>query len=220
VTVTALLLLTTSTPTGLPAGVLERGPGGRLLVRDPSVESEGGTIQRGDPALFGLVWELRGDQPATVVTSAAAVARLLGGAVDATRSIALAGDDHVMLAGSGPAVLVYALRRLPALTLPAFHEYWSSVHAEFGRRALAGQGYRQLHADPSLSAEVAGSAGLAGHDLDGAVVSESASWDDYFRRRAQPEMQAAGAAALADEDNFIDHTRSVTMRYTAATSGG
>jgi hypothetical protein len=220
VTVTALLLLTTSTPMDRLAGIVDDSPGGRLLVRDPAVESDGGTIRRGDPGLYGLVWELHGDRPAALVSSAATVAGLLGDGVDASRSIALAGHDHVMLAGSGPAVLIYALRGLRSLTLEAFHNYWSSVHAEFGRRALAGQGYRQLHADPALSAEVARSAGLAGHDLDGAVVSESTSWDDYFRRRERPEMRAAGSAALADEDNFIDHTRSMTMRYTEVGSGG
>jgi hypothetical protein len=48
------------------------------------------------------------------------------------------------------------------------------------------------------------------------VVSASTSWDEVRRRREQPERRAAGAAALADEDNFIDHTRSFMMRYSAA----
>ena len=81
------------------------------------------------------------------------------------------GTDHVMLPGAGPAVLIYALRRLPALTPAEFSSYWISTHADFGRRALAGQGYRQVHADATLSAELADALGIAVCDLDGAVVS-------------------------------------------------
>jgi len=51
-------------------------------------------------------------------------------------------------------------------------------------------------------------------DLDGAVISESSSWDDYWERRATESARKTGAEALADEDNFIDHSRSMSMRYT------
>ncbi len=214
--VAALVLLTVSV---LPAGLPERldlGPEGRLLVREGEVEDEAGVIRRGDPALYGLAVEMQGEQAGALVSATAGLAERMGEAVDPARSLAVAGSDHVVLAGSGPAVLVYALRRLPTMSLEAFHDYWLSVHADFGRRALAGQGYRQLHADPELSAEVAKSAGVAGHDLDGAVVSQSTDWEAVRLRRHRPELRAAGAAALADEDNFIDHRRSFIMRYTTA----
>jgi hypothetical protein len=207
----SLVLLTT---TGDPADVaeqLEPSPRARILVRekdDPNLKSG---VPKGDPDCFGVACELRGDDPAVVATK-------LGigtvGGIDRARSIALVGTDHIMLPGPGPAVLIYAMRRLPALTLDGFHDYWITTHAEFGRRALAGQGYRQVHADPVRSAELAEALGIAIFDLDGAVVSESTSWDAYWQRRATPQARQTGSEALADEDNFIDHTRSMSMRYT------
>jgi hypothetical protein len=220
VTTTALLLLTTPGPPADLARRLAEGAPGRLLLRLADDAAQGGGIPRGPDDLFTVACELGGDDAAGLLAAAGELSGRLGDGVDRDRSIALAGADHLILAGSGPAVLVYALRRLPSLTLADFHDYWLSVHAEFGRRALAGQGYRQLHADPALSAAVAERAGVARHDLDGAVVSESSSWEDSRRRRAGAEMRAAGAAALADEDNFIDHTRSMAMRYDTAPRGG
>ncbi len=124
------------------------------------------------------------------------------------------GTDHVMLPGAGPAVLIYALRRLPALTPAEFYSYWISTHADFGRRALAGQGYRQVHADARLSAELAAPSASPS-------ATSTAPWS---RRRPAgtptgsggptPEARRTGAEALADEDNFIDHSRSMSMRYT------
>jgi hypothetical protein len=213
VTVTALLLWTVRDSPAQLAGRLARPATGRLLIRLADDAPEGSGIPRADGDLYALAWELRSDDPVELLADAADLSGRLGDQVDRSRSIALAGSDHVMLAGPGPAVLVYALRRLPWLTPAAFCDYWQSVHAEFGRRALAGQGYRQVHADPALSASLAESAGVTVHDLDGAVVSESTSWEASRKRRANPDLRAAGSAALADEDNFIDHTRSMAMRY-------
>jgi hypothetical protein len=211
--VSVVLLTTTDNPAGV-AERLEPGRQARILVREPDDPNVASGVPRGEPDAFGVACELRADSPSDLLAAAAKLRDGLGEGIDPSRSIALAGTDHVMLPGSGPAVLIYALRGLPALTLPEFHHYWITTHAEFGRRALAGQGYRQVHADPKLSAELAQALGIAGHDLDGAVVSESTSWDSYWQRRTNPEARKTGSEALADEDNFIDHTRSMSMRYT------
>ena len=195
-TVTALLLWTVRDSPAQLAGRLARPATGRLLIRLADDAPEGSGIPRADGDLYALAWELRSDDPVELLADAADLSGRLGDQVDRSRSIALAGSDHVMLAGPGPAVLVYALRRLPWLTPAAFCDYWQSVHA-----------------DPALSASLAESAGVTVHDLDGAVVSESTSWEASRKRRANPDLRAAGSAALADEDNFIDHTRSMAMRY-------
>jgi hypothetical protein len=210
----SVLLLTTTGPAAEVAERLAPGPSGRVLVRQADDWTRPSGVPRGAPDLFELAILVQAESLSDLLSTAASLAGGLGDGVDRSRSIALVGTDHVMLANSGPAVLIYGLRRLPHLSLAEFHDYWVSTHAEFGRRALAGQGYRQVHAEPKSSAELAGALGLELADLDGAVVSESSSWDGYWQRRATESARKTGAEALADEDNFIDHTRSMSMRYT------
>jgi len=210
----SLLLLTTTDTAADVADRMVPGLPRRVLVRQADDLSRPSGVPRGAPGSFEVAVELRGESVGALLAAAERLGKELTDGVDRSRSLALVGTDYVMLPGPGPAVLIYALRRLPALTLPAFQDYWISTHAEFGRRALAGQGYRQIHADPKASAELAGTVGVELSDLDGAVVSESSSWDAYWQRRATEPARKTGAEALADEDNFIDHTRSMSMRYT------
>jgi hypothetical protein len=212
--VASLLLLTTTDPAADVAGRMVPYLSGRVLVRQPDDLSRPSGVPRGAPDSFEVAVEQRAESAGALLVAAERLGKGLIDGVDRSRSIALLATDYVVLPGSGPAVLVYALRRLPALTLAAFHDYWAGTHAAFGRRALAGQGYRQLHADPASSAELAGALGLEVSDLDGAVISESGSWDSYWQRRATAAAGKTGAEALADEDNFIDHSRSMSMRYT------
>ena len=210
----SVLLLTTTDSAAEVAARLVPGPTGRVLVRQADDFSRPSGVPRGAPDQFEVAVELRAEDAGALLAAAESLGKGLIDGVDRSRSIALVGTDYVMLPGPGPAVLIYALRRLPALSLAAFHDYWTSTHAEFGRRALAGQGYRQVHAIPAASAELAGALGLQVSDLDGAVISESSSWDAYWQRRATDGARKTGAEALADEDNFIDHSRSMSMRYT------
>jgi hypothetical protein len=210
----SLLLLTTTDSPAEMAARLAPGPTGRVLVRQPDDLRRPSGVPRGTPGSFEVAVELRAEDAGALLAAAEDLGKGLADGVDRSRSIALVGTDHVMLSGSGPAVLIYGLRRLPALTLPAFHAYWVNTHAEFGRRALAGQGYRQVHADPASSAALAAAVGLDLSDLDGAVISASSSWDTYWQRRENEAARKTGAEALADEDNFIDHSRSMSMRYT------
>ena len=213
----SLVLLTTTDDAAGVAARLEAGQASRILLREQDDPNLVSGVPRGEPDAFGVACELRADDPGDLLAAATKLGIGEADGIDRSRCAALVGTDHVMLPGSGPAVLIYALRRLPALTLAEFHDYWISTHAEFGRRALAGQGYRQVHADPTLSAELAEAIGVTVHDLDGAVVSASPSWDSYWQRRADPEARKTGSEALADEDNFIDHTRSMSMRYSELT---
>jgi hypothetical protein len=216
----SVLLLTTTGPAAEVADRLAPGRSGRVLVRQADDWTRPSGVPRGAPDLFGVAVEVRAETVFDILSAAAPLVDGLDAGVDRSRSIALVGNDHVMLAGPGPAVLIYGLRRLPHLSLAEFHDYWVSTHAEFGRRALAGQGYRQVHADPKSSAELAGVLGLEQADLDGAVISETSSWDGYWERRATESARKTGAEALADEDNFIDHTRSMSMRYTSVGDAG
>lgn len=210
----SLVLLTTANPPAEVARGLGPLPAGRVLVREPDDPTVASGVPRGAPDCFGVVCELQAEGPDELLAAGTHLSPAMAHGIDRYRSVVLVGTDHVMLPGAGPAVLIYALRRLPALTPAEFSSYWITTHADFGRRALAGQGYRQVHADAILSAELADAVGIAVCDLDGAVVSATSSWDGYWQRRASPEARRTGAEALADEDNFIDHSRSMSMRYT------
>src|SRR5205823_5451201 len=79
-------------------------------------------VPRAAPDLFGVACELRHVDPRAAITSFTGVAGRLGGLTDAARSAVLAGVDHELLAapetdpGAPPAVLIYAMRRLPRLS--------------------------------------------------------------------------------------------------------
>ena len=202
------------------AGALDLGPGVRVVLRQPDPPPPNRpTVPRAAPDLFTVACELRHDDVEAGPRTFAGVSEGLGGLVDPARSAVLAGTDHELLPAPEPspdarqAVLIYCMRRLPHLSHDEFVKYWLDTHADFGRVALAGHGYRQVHADAARSAAVAAAAGVGIADFDGCVVSVASSWAVRDGDQRTPEKQAAGAAALADEDNFIDHTRSMNMRY-------
>ena len=199
---------------------LDVGPDVRVLVRQPDLPPTGRkSVPRAAPELFTVACELRHDEPDAAVAAFDGVAGRLEGLIDPARSAALAGVDNELLVapdpdpGTAPGVLIYGMRRLPNLSHQQFIDYWIGTHADFGRVALAGHGYRQVHADAARSGAVAAAAGVRIDDFDGCVVSANRSWAVRDADQQTAEKQAAGSAALADEDNFIDHDRSLTMRY-------
>jgi hypothetical protein len=129
----------------------------------------------------------------------------LGGCVDWARSVAIAGTEYVIFPGDRPVLLLYALRRLPSLTHDQFCDHWLQRHAEFARPTQAERGYRQLHADPGWSADVAVAAGVGLSDLDGVAEASYGDMDDFLAVMARPEI---AADAMEDEKRFIDHSRS------------
>lgn len=107
--------------------------------------------------------------------------------------------------------LVFCLRRLPHLSREEFQRYWFERHAPLVRSHSATLGIRryvQLHTlDHALNAALQASRG-GPDEYDG--IAEL-WWDDAEALAAAtstPEGQAAGAALLADERNFIDLARS------------
>jgi hypothetical protein len=217
-----LLLLTATRGPGQVIDALRDLPEWRIMRREAPAAHPATGVPKAPPDVFTVACERRDvvvedTRDATKLTDR--LRDRLDGLVDPVRSAALVAADHVLLPWegtehSGTAILIYAMRRLPSLTPEQFHEYWLGTHASFGYRALAGHGYRQLHADRNRSSLVAGSVGIELDDFDGAVASTCGTWEAYRDDRATPEKRAASAAALADEVNFIDHARSMSIRYT------
>lgn len=164
------------------------------------------------PPSFDVVFEIGGENAdlGALVASVKGFSQRLEGWVEPARSAALAGVEHVIVAGSRPLLLVYALRRLPRLSADAFHDYWLHTHAEMGRRVPGQQGYRQFHADAAASRAAAEAAGVAISAFDGAAEAYYQDVEAFLAIMARPEITAD---ALADERNFIDHTRSVMGLY-------
>lgn len=144
-------------------------------------------------------------EPTVMRSLVMGVAARLGADVDPASSALVAGEEHTIFPGDRPVLLIYALRRLPALTHEQFCDHWLHRHAEFARPTQEHRGYRQFHADPEWSARLAGAAGVAIADIDGVAEASYADVADFQDVMSRPEV---AADAMEDERRFIDHARS------------
>ncbi|MCW1382772.1 EthD domain-containing protein [Novosphingobium sp. KCTC 2891] len=124
---------------------------------------------------------------------------------DPTRGTAFAGARHAVLPGGDAIRLFFGLRRLPALSRAAFHDYWLNRHAEIGRRLIPPYTYHQLHADDAETLELAAASGLAASTYDGIVEVHFPDVDAFVHQLSRTDV---AEEALEDEKNFIDHSRS------------
>lgn len=139
--------------------------------------------------------------PAHLADAAPSLARL----ADPQRSAIIAVQRHAVLPGRDAIRLFFGLRRLPALTRAAFHDYWLNHHAQIGRRLIPPFTYHQLHADEAQTQRAATASGLAASDYDGIVEVHFPDTAALIRQLSRSEV---AQEALEDEKNFIDHARS------------
>jgi hypothetical protein len=199
------------------AHVLERAPEGcrqASLVRledDPLRQSAHGS-ETGEGPSFDAALELGGDgvDPAGLAGALAGLGSRLEKWISPERSAAVVGTAHTIVPGSRPLRLLFALRRLPALSPSAFHDYWLHEHAELGRRVSGGQGYHQLHGDPAATASAVRAAGLGLGDFDGVAEIHFPDLGFLLGLMQRPE---SAEEALEDERRFIDHSRSAIGLY-------
>ena len=107
--------------------------------------------------------------------------------------------------------LVFCLRRLPGLPPSDFHRYWRETHAPLIRRhaaALRIRRYVQVHTLGDVLNDALRETRGGPEAYDGVAELWWDSRDDLAAAIATPEGQQAGAALLADEQRFIDLTRS------------
>jgi hypothetical protein len=212
-----LALSETGTPDGLAAALGEeadrwrsgatpplRVRWGTRLPEDPFATTEQGR-SAGSFGIDGFIDAAGPVAPAVLEELGAGAGGRLGAQVDGSRSAAVAGEEHVIVGGDEAVLLVYALRRLSALTHEQFCDHWLNRHAEFGRRVPGLRGYRQFHADESATAAAAAAAGVGITDLDGVAEAFYADVQDFLALMATPEV---AADAMEDEKRFIDHARS------------
>ncbi|MGH7813631.1 MAG: EthD domain-containing protein [Candidatus Binataceae bacterium] len=92
--------------------------------------------------------------------------------------------------------LVYCVTKLPNLSAEEFHRYWRDVHGPIAARIPGVRKYVQSHAiDRALGGRMPSYDGVAELWFD--------DWGALERAMASPEVRAA----IEDERNFIDHSR-------------
>ncbi len=128
--------------------------------------------------------------------------------LDSERSTVLVGSEFIVVPGDQPIVLAMALTRRDGMTPEDFLEYWSTTHAELGRRVPGSEGYRQIHLDTALTETVWQQAGFGGPRFDG-IAMACYSTDAAFRA-VLADTEVAGPL-LEDEKKFIDHQRSAMV---------
>ncbi len=97
--------------------------------------------------------------------------------------------------------LIYCISRKPGMSVEEFQRYWREVHAPIAARIPGVRRYVQCHTLPELYRDGRTPA------FDGAAELWWDSLDALRAARRTPEAQAA----MEDEKNFIDHSRSFSF---------
>ncbi len=101
-------------------------------------------------------------------------------------------DPNLVVAGDGPAVFVAVLHRRPGLGHDEFARYWRDEHARFGWLIPHARSYVQLHA-------------AADAPVDGVAL---VGFDSVELLRSGLHDPIVAVDARADEERFVDHSRS------------
>jgi uncharacterized protein (TIGR02118 family) len=105
-------------------------------------------------------------------------------------------------------VITFLLRRRADLSVVEFHEYWRGRHGPLvaSRAGVLGiRRYMQLHAtDSAVGTAIAQSRGCAPRKWDGIALAWFDSEEHLGRAAETAEGQAAAAALLQDERQFLD----------------
>jgi hypothetical protein len=107
--------------------------------------------------------------------------------------------------------LVYCLRRLPTLSAAQFSGYWAGAHADLVRHHAPTLGivrYVQSHAiAPEANAMLQAQRSLL-EPYDGVAEIYFESLSSLEKGNLSEQAQAAQRELTADEDRFLDRTRS------------
>lgn len=184
---------------GALQGALPPGATLALALPDDALPALAHVATRDSQVPDALVTLATADATATTATAA------LVALADPARSTVVAGIRHAVLPGRDAIRLFFGLRRLPALSRAAFHDYWLNRHAQIGRRLIPPYSYHQVHADAAATGRTAAATGLAQSTYDGIVEVHFPDIAALVRQLSRAEV---AVEALEDERNFIDHFRS------------
>lgn len=168
------------------------------------------------PKPANLVCELSSESSegwSDLFSAASEVVAQLGSAIDRSRSSAFAGNEVAITSGTGPALLVFGLRRQQNLSHKEFMSHWFGDHLEVGKD-VEGVRYKQCHVDEGASKELAARLGFSDRVWDGVVLSY---FDDVAAGVALMSSEAV-SGAIEDEKAFVDHSQSSFGYYQSITS--
>lgn len=152
---------------------------------------------------FDAALEVALDAPARALDAVARLAARAG--ADADRSTVVVGDDHVLMEGAGSIELFFGLRRVAGTTRDEFHHWWLHELTAHTMSTPGKVGYRQVHADAALGAQLAAAAGVAFDDLDGVAVEIYPDLTAFFR--AIDQGNRPDSATTVAERQMIDMSR-------------
>jgi hypothetical protein len=227
-----IMLLLTQSPDQRP-GILEpylasegqriRGKlpkGGRHLrafhlADDPTQQIAHALEMKKSPPAFDAIFEaaaadMTWDQ---LIQAVDGLGDRLGGLLNLAKSAVIAGTEHVIIPGEQPLMIIFALRRLDALSSEEFHDYWLRKHSQVALNVPNLKGYKQFHADPAATARAAEALGVGINDFEGTAEGSYESLDDFLKIMSSPEV---AQRALEDEKKFINHSRSSIGLYHVA----
>lgn len=116
--------------------------------------------------------------------------------------------NTVVPAHATPYRYVYVMRRKAGMSHAEYLEYYSTIHAEFGRRTPATEGYEQLHLDEVRSESAARTTGLGPWRADSVSELALPSVEGFLAALATSAVATEGPA---DELNFVDRPNSVGL---------
>ncbi len=116
--------------------------------------------------------------------------------------------------GTGMIKFVMCLCRHPEMTREQFQDYWVNKHGPFFQQHagdMRSKRYVQsITLDTPLNEALRESRGML-PAYDGVAEVWFESEDDMVAAMSTPEGQALSAALLADEQNFVDHSKSTAF---------
>jgi hypothetical protein len=124
-------------------------------------------------------------------------------------SAALAGRVHSVIPPETTRFrYLYVMRRKAGTSHEEYVDYYTRVHADFGRRTPAIAGYEQIHLDEAASLMLCETTGFTVHRADSVSELSIPSLEDFFGALATSPVSREGPA---DELNFVDRPNSVGL---------
>jgi hypothetical protein len=185
------------------------------LADDPTQQIAHASEMKKSPPAFDAIFEVAaaGTTWDQLIRSVEGIGDRLGGLINLSKSAVIAGTEHVIIPGEQPLMIIFALRRLDALSSMEFHDYWLHKHSKVALEVPNLKGYKQFHADPAATAKAAEALGVGINDFEGTAEGSFESLDDFLNIMSSPEV---AQRALEDEKKFIDHSRSSIGLYHVA----
>lgn len=141
----------------------------------------------------------------------------LAGKIDPSRSIAIAGPEHVLVTGDGPFQLYRCFGRRSDISLQRFRDHFLNIHSQFGKDLAGRPPYRQLHRDEVATERLRAVTGFDSEPIDGVAQLFFYGPEAFNSLGGTPER----AKEMADDSAlFIDpDTRRATIA-TVVLAGG